>query len=204
MVGEFFFIADIIGIASAALSGYIIGADRKLDPFGVAVCAFATALGGGIVRDTIADVPPFAFTKFYPFLCVTAVLILAFIFKLHKRGEIEQSTLFVAADAVGLAAFAIAGSILAIRAEFNIFGVLMLGFIGAVGGGVIRDVLVNEMPTFMFSDFYATVALICALLVYLVHIFWGIDYTALLLIALFCVALRIYAYKHRWRLERVE
>lgn len=202
IANEFFFIADVIGIIAAALGGYIIGVDKKLDIFGVSVCAFSTALGGGIIRDVIAGVAPFSFTKLYPFLTVAIVLLFAMVFRLHKKGEIEQTMLFIVADAVGVVAFAVAGTLLAIKSGFNIFGVVMLGFIGAIGGGIIRDVIINEMPKFMFTDFYATVAVICAFLIYLANLFGILEPIVLIGIAMFCIFLRIYAYKKRWKLKR--
>ena len=119
-------IADIIGIISFALSGFLIAVHYKLDILGIFISCFLTALGGGIIRDVIANKTPYVLNENLPIILVISTLLISLVFKLHKITNLEGKTAFIVSDAVGLASFAITGSLIAIEANFNFFGVLML------------------------------------------------------------------------------
>ena len=136
---NYFFVADVIGIASFALSGMLTGVRHRLDILGIAIVATLTALGGGILRDALIGEMPFAFSEYYPSLTVLTVLILAIVLKLYRREEIERRFLFIVSDTLGLVAFSITGALVGIGQDLNIFGVIILGFLTAVGGEESED-----------------------------------------------------------------
>lgn len=193
-------IADIIGIICFALSGFLISVHYKLDILGVFISSFLTALGGGMIRDVLADRTPYVFTTNLPVILVVATVVIALLFKLHKIDDLEGKTAFIISDAVGLVSFSITGSIVAIQNDFNFLGVLILAFLTAVGGGTIRDILINRVPSILVSEFYATVALIIASIIFVLEILELRTLPAITLVFIFGVVLRLLAYYKKWHL----
>ena len=193
-------IADIIGIICFALSGFLIAVHYKLDILGVFISSFLTALGGGMIRDALADRTPYVFTTNLPVFLVVATVLIALLFKLHKIDDLEGKTTFIISDAIGLVSFSITGSIVAIQNDFNFLGVLILAFLTAVGGGTIRDILINRVPSILVSEFYATVALILASIIFVLEILHLRSLPTLTLVFIFGVVLRILAYYKKWHL----
>ena len=196
-------LVDILGIVAFAVSGFLVGTRNNLDVLGVVIAASLTALGGGIVRDTILSVTPFAFKTLYPATALFVVIFLAFIIKIHRFGSIEKRWLFVVTDTIGLVAFSITGALLAINAGYNFFGVIILSFITAMGGGVIRDILINQVPAVLISDFYGSISVIVSILLLLLHVSDLLNQTTILLVAIFSIALRLVAYKYKWELPKI-
>lgn len=191
-------IADIIGIICFALSGFLIAVHYKLDILGVFIAAFLTALGGGMIRDVLADRIPYVFTTNLPVILVVCTVLIALLFKLHKIADLEGKTTFIISDAIGLVSFSITGSIVAIQNEFNFLGVLILAFLTAVGGGTIRDILINRVPSILVSEFYATIALIIATLIFILEIFELRNLFTLTIVFVCGVLLRLLAYYKNW------
>lgn len=195
-----FEIADIIGIICFSLSGFLIAVHYKLDILGVFISAFLTAFGGGMLRDVLANKIPYVFTTNLPLFLVIATVVISMIFKLHKIDDLEGKTTFLISDAIGLVSFSITGAIIAIDAGFNFLSVLILAFITAVGGGTIRDILINRVPFILVSEFYATVSLIIASVVFVLEIFELRNFVSLLIVFTCGVLLRVLAYYKKWHL----
>ena len=193
-------IADIIGVICFALSGFLIAVHYKLDILGVFISSFLTALGGGMIRDVLADKTPYVFTNNLPVILVVATVLIALLFKLHKIDDLEGKTAFIISDAVGLVSFSITGSIVAIQNDFNFLGVLILAFLTAVGGGTIRDILINRVPSILVSEFYATVALIIATIIFTLELFELRNLFTMMVVFIFGVILRLLAYYKKWHL----
>ena len=193
-------IADIIGVICFALSGFLIAVHYKLDILGVFISSFLTALGGGMIRDVLADKTPYVFTNNLPVVLVVATVLIALLFKLHKIDDLEGKTAFIISYAVGLVSFSITGSIVAIQNEFNFLGVLILAFLTAVGGGTIRDILINRVPSILVSEFYATVALIIATIIFTLELFELRNLFTMMVVFIFGVILRLLAYYKKWHL----
>ena len=193
-------IADIVGIICFALSGFLISVHYKLDILGVFISSFLTALGGGMIRDVLADRTPYVFTTNLPVILVVATVLISLLFKLHKTDDLEGKTAFIVSDAIGLVSFSITGSIVAIQNDFNFLGVLILSFLTAVGGGTIRDILINRVPSILVSEFYATVALIIASIIYILELLHLRSLPILMSVFIFGVALRLLAYYRNWHL----
>ncbi|MFK2822374.1 trimeric intracellular cation channel family protein [Arcobacter sp. YIC-80] len=193
-------LADIIGVICFALSGFLIAVHYKLDILGVFISAFLTALGGGMTRDVLANKTPYVFTDTLPVTLVVATVLVSLVLKLHKIDDLEGKTAFIISDAIGLVSFAITGSIVAIENNFNFLGVLILAFITAVGGGTIRDILINRVPSILVSEFYATVAIIVGLITYGLYLLDLKNIYSLIIVFIFGVALRLLAYYKNWHL----
>jgi len=147
---------DYAATLTWAVTGAILAVRRKLDIVGVAVIAFVSALGGGLLRDGLfLQQKPAAVTSAY-YLPIVALGILVVVF-LRDRGEslMRYRTVDVL-DALGMGAFAVVGMERAIGAGFTPWGAILTGMVNALGGGVLRDVLVNEVPSILKpSQFYA-------------------------------------------------
>jgi len=200
---DLFFVADIIGIIAFAISGYLVGIRNNLDLLGILISSFLTALGGGIVRDMLLHKTPFTFIEYYPASTVLIVLALAFVFKIYKKQDVERKFIFVISDTIGLVAFSVTGALLALEANYNIFGVVILSFLTAVGGGLTRDILINKIPAVLVTDFYGSIALLVALLLFCCNALNFLNELSIIIIAFLAIALRLLAYFKGWRLPKI-
>jgi len=151
-------VLDLFGVFVFALSGGFDAAKYKLDILGILVLSVATAVGGGIMRDVLLGVnPPVAFTnEVYLLTCLTGGLVVIFF-----SGRVEKHINWVNyADAIGLGVFAAIGAAKAVESGLGWVGVLMISAMTATGGGLIRDLLLREIPMILRADFYASAAII--------------------------------------------
>lgn len=193
-----FEISEYIGIIAFAMSGFFVGVKNRLDLLGVLISTFLTALGGGVIRDVIVDRPPFTFIHTYPALTVLLVMLGLIIFQFHKRNSIENRPLFILSDSIGLVSFSISGAIIGLEAGFNLTGVIATSFITAVGGGIARDVIINEIPFVLKTGFYGTIAILIALTVYLLKSFEQLHILSMTIIFIVFLTLRLVAYYQKW------
>ena len=196
-------IADIIGIASFALSGFLIAVRKELDLLGVVLFAFLTALGGGIIRDIIINQTPVSLKDSTPSLIVISVILLAKFSKIAQKTKPERFKVFIFSDAMGLVSFSITGALVGISAELNFFGTLILSLSTAIGGGVIRDILVNEVPLILTSGFYATVSVIISSVLFLANYFGFLNSIIISAVFAFGLFLRLFAYYKKWNLPTI-
>jgi len=194
-----FEVAEYIGIIAFAISGFFVAVRNKLDLLGILIATFLTALGGGIIRDIAVDRVPYTFSNDYPAIIVLSVLILLILFQFHKKQSIENKPLFIVSDSIGLVSFSITGALIAIEHNFNLTGILALSFITAVGGGIVRDVIINEIPFIFKTGFYGTVSLLMGLFVYLLNMYDFVSYLSLLVIFSIGVTIRVVAYYQKWK-----
>ncbi|WP_428737927.1 trimeric intracellular cation channel family protein [Sulfurimonas sp.] len=193
-----FELSEYIGIIAFAMSGFFVGVRNHLDFLGVLISTFLTALGGGIIRDVIVDRVPFTFSHTYPALIILSVMLLMIIFKFHKRDSIENKLLFIMSDSIGLVSFSISGAIIGIQASFNLTGIIAVAFITAVGGGIARDVIINEIPFVFKTGFYGTIAILIALSVYILHIYGYVNIFSTTILFVFFLSLRLLAFYRKW------
>ncbi|MDQ0932858.1 putative membrane protein YeiH [Streptomyces turgidiscabies] len=193
---------DLVGIFVFAISGALLAVRKNFDVFGIAVLAEVTALGGGLLRDVvIGAVPPAAFTDLGYFL--TPLLAALLVFFLHPEVERIQAGVNVF-DAAGLGLFCVTGTVKAYDYGLGLTASAALGLATAVGGGVLRDVLANEVPSLLRwdRDLYAVPAIVGSALVVLC-----IRYDALTpftsgLAVVTAFALRLLAMRFHWRAPR--
>ncbi len=193
-----FEVAEYIGIIAFAISGFFVAVRNKLDFLGALISVFLTALGGGIIRDIAVDKTPYTFTHSIPALTILIVMILLILFRFHKRDSIENKLLFILSDSIGLISFSITGALIAIEAELNLTGVLALAFVTAVGGGIIRDVIINEVPFVLKTGFYGTIALLIGLTLYVLDLYGLISFNTMIIVFSAGIILRLVAYYKKW------
>lgn len=166
------FVFEIVGIISFAFSGALVAIDRKLDLFGIIVLSVTTAVGGGMFRDIlIGNIPPVMFV--YPVYTIVSVITALAVMLTYRyldriMGSHIYSYLYLILDAIGLGIFTIVGVNVCIMRGFgdNAFLSIFVGVISGVGGGLVRDVLVNRTPLVLKKEIYAVASLIGAGLYY--------------------------------------
>lgn len=156
-------VLDLLGVAVFAASGALAAVHARLDVFGVMVLAAVTGLGGGIVRDVLLGITPPSTLRQWPYLVVPAVVALA-VFRWHPAvARLRRGVQL--ADALGLALFVTTGATVALAAGAPAITAALVGVITGVGGGVLRDVLLNEVPTVLRREIYALAAVAGAVVV---------------------------------------
>jgi uncharacterized membrane protein YeiH len=193
---------DLAGIFVFALSGALLAVRKNFDVFGIAVLAEVTALGGGLFRDlVIGAVPPAAFTDLGYFLTpLIAALIVVF---LHPEVERIQNAVNVF-DAAGLGLFCVAGTTKAYDHGLGLTASATLGLATGVGGGVLRDVLANEVPSLLRwdRDLYAVPAMVGATMVVVCIHYEALTPLTSGLAAMTAFVLRLLAMHYHWRAPR--
>ncbi|MFG2329143.1 trimeric intracellular cation channel family protein [Streptomyces sp. NPDC048604] len=193
---------DLVGIFVFAMSGALLAVRKNFDVFGIAVLAEVTALGGGLFRDlVIGAVPPAAFTDLGYFL--TPLAATAIVFFLHPEVERIQTGVNVF-DAAGLGLFCVTGTTKAYDYGLGLTASAVMGLATAVGGGVLRDVLANEVPSLLRwdRDLYAVPAMVGATMVVLFLRFDVLNALTSGLAVLTAFALRLLAMRYHWRAPR--
>ncbi|WP_100614568.1 trimeric intracellular cation channel family protein [Confluentibacter citreus] len=145
-------IIELLGTFAFAISGIRLASGKQIDWFGAYIIGLVTAIGGGTMRDLLLDVTPFWILDAKYFLTTGVALIATLLFKdkLFKLG----STLFLF-DTIGLGLFTIVGITLSINAGLPLWVCIVMGTITGTVGGIIRDVLLNEVPLIFRKDIYA-------------------------------------------------
>ena len=190
--------AEYIGIIAFAMSGFFVAARNHLDLLGTLVSVFLTAFGGGIMRDVIVNKTPYTFSHNAPAIIVLTLMVVMIFLRLHKKQSVENRLWFILSDSVGLVSFSIGGALVALEAGLNITGVLALAFITAVGGGIARDIIINEVPFVFKTGFYGTVALLVGAILYLLERFGVMEFYTILAVFFAGVLLRVLAYYRKW------
>lgn len=181
-------IFDILGTLAFSVSGILVAVSRRMDLFGIFVLAAVTAVGGGIIRDTmLGHTPPIALQSgLYFFLIVGAIVATTIIlryFDMDLRLQIMHRSLYLywAGDTIGLASFTITGTLSGIYYAPNLWVLcITLGVITAVGGGIIRDVLAGKVPTVLIHEVYATASILGSFTLYILYTFeWPLEIASL-------------------------
>jgi uncharacterized membrane protein YeiH len=157
-----FLVFDLAGTFAFAMSGAFKAIRKKLDLLGILVLGFATAMGGGVVRDALLHRTPVAFTTNLYALFSLSGCLLACAWHAAAKGRkfLDEDRAFLLLDALGLAVFAVIGASAGAAAGLKSWGVVVLAALTGAGGGALRDLLVVEIPMVLHADFYATAALL--------------------------------------------
>ncbi len=194
-----YYFLDLIGTFAFAISGATAAKQRGLDIFGIFAIAFTVACGGGIIRDLcIGDIPPTGLTTWYYLATAVLAVIVTIGFYSWVQRLYRPVIVF---DAVGLALFAVTGAEKTLSFTGNAEMAVLLGVLTAVGGGMLRDILLTRVPVVLEKEIYASAAFLGALIVVI-----G-DYSGLLneawiaIIALLITfILRMLALRFHWNL----
>lgn len=197
---DFIQIVDILGTISFAISGALAGFKNKLDPFGIAIIAFVTAAGGGTLRDILLGISPVSWMTnmnlvYTILLCVLVTFIFSkWLLKLRK-------TLFLF-DTIGIGLYTVVGLEMGITFGLHPVICITLGCVSACFGGVIRDILVNEVPVIFRKNIYAT-ACIAGGVIYFVLRKYGVPENIIFIVSgLSVIVIRLLAVKFKWQLPR--
>ena len=190
---------DLLGTFVFALSGGTLAVRRRLDIFGIMVLAVAVGVAGGIVRDVLLDAPPAALTETRYLLAALAAGAVVFV----ASPLIERlSRPVMLLDAFGLGLFAVSGCQKALAFEMGPLAAILLGVVTAVGGGVLRDVLVAEVPRVLREDVYALAALLGAV-VFVLCVRFGLPQPGAAVIAVvLTVVVRVLSVWRGWQAPR--
>jgi len=198
MEHSLFVAADLLGTFAFAVSGAVASEQRHLDVFGVLAIAFVTACGGGIVRDVcIGAVPPAGMADWRYLACAAIAAAIA-MWARKVIDLIRHPVLFF--DSLGLGFFAVVGAHKTLQFHDNVELAAMLGVVTAVGGGVLRDVLLNRVPVILQKEIYAVAALAgAASQVAGEKMDWSLATTPWFATAI-CFAIRFMALRYSWSL----
>jgi uncharacterized membrane protein YeiH len=189
---------DLFGTFVFALSGAMAGVRHRLDLFGVLVLSYAAATAGGITRDLLIGAVPPASIADWRYIVVPVLAGLA-TFHWHRMVRRLQSPVLVF-DAAGLSLFAVSGALKASAFGLNPLAAALLRVLTAVGGGMLRDLLVAEVPTVLHAELYAVAALAGAAVVVGGELL-RVPATPLAIAgAALCFGLRLAAIRRGWRL----
>ncbi|RTL66994.1 MAG: trimeric intracellular cation channel family protein [Pseudonocardiaceae bacterium] len=195
-------VADLAATLLFAVEGGALGAAAGLDLFGVLVVASATAVGGGIIRDLLlGDVPPAALRSVaYPAMIAIGWLAVVV---LYSGVRAIPAPVLVTLDAAGLALFCVVGAIKALDFKVNPVLAVLLGTITGVGGGVLRDLLLREVPAVLRTDIYAVAAGLGAVVLVVARHFGVPRAAAMAAGAVACLTLRLVSVALGWHLPQV-
>ncbi len=185
-----------------AVSGAFKAIEKKTDIVGIILLATITGLAGGTIRDIIiGKVPPNSIADpIYIAITVATGIVIFLLFSRLKK----HWNLFLKFDAIGLGVFTIIGATFA----YNIFGLNFLaiafaGIVTAIGGGILRDVFVQETPIIFVKELYASASFIGVVVFYFILVLDGSLYLATILGIIITTGLRMVSMKFNWNLPRV-
>lgn len=197
----FYTVIDILGTIAFSISGVLVAMDKKMDPFGLFIIAFVTAVGGGTLRDLlIGQSPVFWLTDMTYSYIIIASTVFAIIFR--TKLSVLRKSLFLF-DAVGIGLYTIMGIEKGLLVGLNPFICIGLGTMSACFGGVIRDTLCNEIPVIFRQEVYAT-ACIAGGVVYFVLSSFNVSHNlALFFGGMVVIIVRLLAVKFKISLPKV-
>ena len=193
---------DIIGTMAFAMSGALTAMNKKLDPFGVFIIAFVTAVGGGTLRDIMIGRTPVGWMLDIKYVYVIIVgFILAILFR--KKFDRLRKSLFLF-DTIGLGVFTLIGLEKGINIGLHPIICVALGTMTACFGGVIRDILCNEIPVIFRREIYATICILGGIVFFMLRKMNLENDVLHLTTSLFIISVRLMAVKYRWYLPALE
>jgi uncharacterized membrane protein YeiH len=195
-----FVVVDLLGTLAFAVSGAVAARQRHLDPFGVFAVAYVAACGGGIIRDLcLGSLPPVGIADWRYVACV-AVVSATTIFAQPLLDRLKHPIVFF--DSLGLSFFAVVGAHKSLVMGNNVEVALFLGTITGVGGGVLRDVLLNRVPIILEKEIYALAALAGAAVQVVGQLNGYSIFITPWIAASVCLVLRSLALRYSWSLPR--
>ncbi|CAG2533871.1 MAG TPA: hypothetical protein DCG42_18315 [Maribacter sp.] len=197
----FYFIIDILGTIAFAISGVLVAMDKRLDVFGVLIIAFVTAVGGGTLRDLLIGIKPVGWLNAPVHLLIIVVtVLLAIIFV--KQLKYVRKSLFLF-DTIGIGLYTMVGIEKGLAADLLPVMCIALGTITACFGGVIRDILCNEIPVIFRKEIYATVCILGGLVYFVLIQFPINDTIAYSLAILTIIIMRVLAVRFKISLPNI-
>ncbi|MES2544332.1 MAG: trimeric intracellular cation channel family protein [Bacteroidota bacterium] len=197
-----FYLLDIIGTMAFAISGALTAMNKKLDPFGVFIIAFVTSVGGGTLRDIMIGRTPVGWMLDLNYVYV---IIVGFLLALFFRKKLDKlrTSLFLF-DTIGLGVFTLVGLEKGIGINLNPVICIALGTMTACFGGVIRDILCNEIPVIFRKEIYATICILGGIVFFCLKEIQINNDILYLITSLTIIFIRLLVVKLKWTLPSVE
>lgn len=193
-----FVIIEFIGTMAFAVSGIRLASSKHFDWFGALIVGMATAIGGGTIRDVMLGVTPFWLTNSIYIICCAVSLLWVVLF--GKYLIRQQNTWFIF-DTIGLALFNVIGIEKALQLGFPYWTAIVMGSITGAGGGIIRDILINEVPLIFRKEIYAMACVAGGVVYVVLHAWTGFSAEMnALLSSLMVIVVRILAVRNHWHL----
>jgi uncharacterized membrane protein YeiH len=190
----------VIAIVAESMTAALAAGRRSMDWVGVCLLGCITALGGGSVRDILLDHHPLTWVAHPHYLVITTVAALATIALARVMHRLHHLFLFL--DAVGLVVFTIIGCNVALALNLPLMIVIISGMITGCVGGVLRDILCNDIPLLFRSELYASVSIVTGLL-YVAGLHFGFNHELVMSIALLSgLTLRMLALRFKWNMPK--
>ncbi|WP_183036422.1 trimeric intracellular cation channel family protein [Cupriavidus sp. UME77] len=202
MEHSLFVLVDLFGTFAFAVSGALAAEQKRLDLFGVVAISYMTACGGGIVRDLcLGSLPPVGISD-WRYLATSVFASAMAIWARPLVDHLKHPVVFF--DSLGLGFFAVVGAHKALLLGHNIEVAIVLGMVTAVGGGVVRDVVLNRVPIILQKEIYALAALVGAAIQVLGQFMeWKVAVTPWFAASI-CFAIRLLALRYSWSLPVVQ
>ncbi len=194
----FFHAFDLLGTLAFAISGALAGRERKLDLFGMSTLAFATAIGGGTIRDMMIGLTPVMWLRDMSYYTVV-ILGIGCAILFYKRFNILRYSLFLF-DTIGIAVFTLIGIERGLGVGLHPIICISLGTITACFGGVLRDTLANQIPIIFKKEIYATACIAGGGVYFLLAHFNLTKDLLYVLTASFIIVVRILSVRYKWSL----
>jgi len=195
---SFFQLFDLLGTVAFAISGTLAAIDKKLDFFGILIIAFVTSVGGGTLRDLLIGRTPVGWMTDLTYIYIIIIsAIIGIIFR-KKMGHLSK-TLFLF-DSIGLGVFTITGAEIGLQFGLHPIICMMLATMTGSFGGLIRDILCNEIPVILRKEIYASACILGAfvfLMLEKINIQQDLQY---ILTSSVVIIIRILAVKYKWSL----
>lgn len=198
---DFLTIIDILGTIAFAISGVLTAMHKRMDVFGILIIAAVTSVGGGTLRDVLIGKTPVTWMLDMTFIYVIMVASLfAVLFREQLRYFRRSLFLF---DTIGIALYTTAGVQIGLAAELHPIVCVLLGTMSACFGGVLRDILCNEIPVIFRKEIYATACISGGIVYLIMHALHMEQMVTTIVSGLVVVAIRIPAVIFKWHLPSV-
>lgn len=203
LFGDPFTVMNTIGLVAFALAGASKAIREEFDVLGITIVGLAMAFAGGVTRDLLVTRIPLALQSSIEISLGLFGVGLAIVLSVLLTAP-ETHPITLVADAIGLAAFATTGAIVAAGAGISSFGIIAVATINAVGGGAVADILLDRSPFILFEDFYASCAVLGGSAYWIVGVLGAAGSTAALACAIVTVVTRLAAVTYDWHLPTVQ
>ena len=199
----FIYVLDLFGTMAFAVTGAFKAIEHKADIVGIIILATITGVAGGTIRDVVfgKTLPNSLIDPTYVIITVISAIVLFLLYSKMKK----HWNVFLKFDALGLGVFTVIGATFA----YNLFGmnfliIVLSGMLTAIGGGILRDVFVNQTPIVFVKELYASASFIGAITFYFTLLITNEVYAATILGIILTTGLRLVAMKYNWNLPKVK
>jgi uncharacterized membrane protein YeiH len=193
-----FYTLDLVGTMAFAISGVLTGLHKRLDPFGVFIIAFVTAVGGGTLRDMLIGRNPVGWMQDLNYVYMIALGFFSALFFRKKLDKLRTSLFLF--DTIGLGVFTLIGLEKGLEFHLHPLICIILGTMTACFGGVIRDILCNEIPIVFRKEIYATICILGGLVFFALRYYNLPDDIVYVTTSFIIIFVRLFAVKFHWSL----